>query len=242
MTRPTKLYSIALTSLLSFAVGNTCYADVELAPYTATYSSTVKGITAELKQSLEKTGEQQWALSNKVSIFLMGFEESSRFTVNQATVKPQAYEYKNQISRKRSSKLNFDWKASSVTDSLHPAPPVTLVAGVQDKLSFQVQLRLELMASKGAFDTKTYTMVDRNKLKTYQVKNLGEETITTPAGEFRAIKLEQRRPGRDKHTLIWLAKDWQYFLLRIERVDEGKSDYRIEVQKALIDGQRLKPT
>ncbi|MEE8058758.1 MAG: DUF3108 domain-containing protein [Pseudomonadales bacterium] len=221
------------------------FADSRLTPYHATYTTHFSGITADMEHSLKKLGNDQWLLRNYVSIMFMGFEEKARFVEHSGQLTPQTYQYRNKLSSKRNSTLTFNSDKSSVTDSTHSKTPLQLPAGALDKLSFQVQLRLDLMAQylldqQEPFAEKTYHLVDRTQYKTYNVKYLGEETIETPAGKFNTLKMERRRSGKDKHTLIWLAKDWDYFVLRIQRMKKGKSSYQVNLKHASINGKTIK--
>jgi Protein of unknown function (DUF3108) len=210
-----------------------------LQAYTATYSSTVRGIDATMQQSLKKTDTDQWQLHNEIALMFVGFEEQAQFRVTGKKLTPVNYDYSNSFSSKRESSLRFDWENNSVTDIRHSKTPLTIPEGALDKLGFQVQLRLDLLNSENGntFTEKTYTLVERKKLKHYIVTPLGEELINTSAGKFNAIKLQQRRQGKDKHTLIWLAKDWDYFVLRIQRIEEGKSRFQVDLSQATINGK-----
>lgn len=231
----------ALLVLQSALVGADSMPDysVSLAPHQAIYTSSAKGISAELKQTLKNLGSDHWQLHNRVSMLLAGFEEQASFSENNGTIVPSKYHYQNQLSRKRDSKLNFNWRNNTVTDSLHGNKPLTVPANALDKLSFQMQLRLDFLNQNTPFNEQSYLLVDKKRLKNYQIKYLGDEIIDTPAGTFNAIKLEQRRPGKDKSTLIWLARDWDYFILRIRRMDKAKTSYQVELKQATIDGRPI---
>ena len=151
---------------------------------------------------------------------------------------PLSYNYANQFSSKKNSQLVFNPEQQTVFDRLHSKEDLPLSKNSYDRLSFQAQLYLDVINS-AEFSHKTYHLVDRNELKTYEVSKLAEETIITPLGTFTAIKFKQHRPGKDEYTLIWLAKDRDYFLLRVQRIAEGKKEYQINLKSALIDGKML---
>ena len=191
-----------------------------------------------MKQTFQREDRDQWSLRNQVSIFFIGFEEIAKFKVTDSSVTPSRYEYKNKFSKKRNSRLIFHPQTNSVVDALHSDSILKLPEGALDKLSFQLQLRHDVAMLGDKFLQSEYHLVDRTKFKTYTVKNLGEEIIDTPAGRFNAIKLQQKRVDKDKHTLIWLAKELDYFVLRVERVENGESDFKIELKSLEVDGER----
>lgn len=211
-----------------------------LTPFTATYKASIKGLSATLTRTLSNKEDGLWQLQNNASIFLATIKESSLLKVNQHRVEPLSYNYKNPLSSKKNSALQFDWQMKNVRDTNdRSAKPLPLKNNSYDKLSFQMQLRMDLMQKGKAYNNKTYHLVDKNRLKTYNVERLGEEQVTTPAGKFTAVKLKQFRPGKNKHTLIWLAKDWQYIILKLERFEDGKSENSLELQEAVINGKPL---
>lgn len=212
---------------------------LELTPYQAVYGSNVGGIDAEMKQTLKNTDADLWQLHNAISFMFLGFEEQATFIATDGDTTAQTYRYSNKISSSRNSNLRFDWKNSSVLDREQEQQPLGIPAGAMDKLSFQVQLRMDLLREGENFKDKTYQLIDRNRIKTYTVSRLGEETITTSAGTFNAIKVKQQRPGKDRYTLIWLARDHDNFVLRIQRIDKGEADYQVDLKKAVIAGKLL---
>ncbi len=210
-----------------------------LKPYKAIYSTKVRGISAEMEQTLSKNDQQQWQVRSYASILFASVEERATFTEAEHQLTPLSYDYINKMSSKRNSELAFNPEQKTVIDRLHSKTPLKLPESSYDKISFQTQLMLDLLNTPD-FSQKTYHLVDRTKYKTYEVIKLGEEMINTPLGRFNAVKLEQRRPGKDKYTLLWLAKDWDYFLLRIVRIDEGEKEYQIDLKEGELDGQPIK--
>jgi hypothetical protein len=209
---------------------------LRLKAYEAVYTTMVSGFSADVKQSLSPISNNQWLLRNHVSILLAGFEEKAQFSESHGVITPLKYQYINKISKKRNSKLHFNPEKNNVIEQLFSKKPLALPEYALDKASFQAQLRLDL-DSQTNFTEKEYYLVDRTQYKTYTVRKLGEETITTALGKFTALKLEQRRPGKSKYTLIWLAKDWDYFLLRLQRFDRGSSHFSLDLKSATIGNQ-----
>ena len=236
--------SITISRILSalLLLAGTAIADTDtqitLKPYQAVYSTKVRGVSADMQQTLSKNDQQQWQVKSYASVLFADIEERATFTEADNQVIPLSYDYINQFSSKRNSKLVFNPEQQTVIDRLHSKEYLPLPENSYDRLSFQTQLHLDVI-NTADFTKKTYHLVDRSKLKTYEVSKLAEETIVTPLGTFTAIKFKQRRPGKDGHTLIWLAKDRDYFLLRVERIAEGKKEYQINLKSALIDGKTL---
>lgn len=213
-----------------------------LSPYHATYQSQIKGLEAQLQRSLKATKDQQWQLSNTVNVLFSGFSEQATFRVNGDHVQALTYQYINPISKKRSSELHFDWANKHVIDRKHPQPPLQIPAHAVDKLALQYQIRLDLQRKGQQFKHKEYTVIDRTRLKTYRVEVLGYEKLQTLAGAFNTIKLKQFRPGKNKHTFIWLATDYEYLILRIDAMDKGKRRDTLELKEAILAGKLINPS
>lgn len=212
---------------------------ISVSPYQAVYQSNVKGITAELQQRLQQTADGQWQLSNVVNILFTGFDELSQFTIANGQVHPTFYHYNNPMSKSRSSELHFDQQHQTVIDKDHPQAPLTLAPSSTDKLSAQLQIRLDLSRDGDNYQGKTYPIVDSTKLKTYHTELIGEETINVLAGTFQALKIKQFRKGKDKYQLIWFAKNHQYLILRLDVIDKGKLRDSLQLKQAIIDGQDI---
>ena len=229
--------------LLLSAVILTCqsqlFADTFPMPYQAVYSTSFSGISAKMNQSLEQTAPGQWQLQNHVSIAFVGFSEEAIFSTEGRVMTPQRYQYKNAMSTKRSSDLSFNNEQRTVVDSLHSIEPLPLREGALDKLSFQAQLRADLIGADGDFTEKTYALVDRTKYKIYTVKKLSDVILETPLGTFDAVKLEQRRAGKDRYTLIWTAKDLDHMILRIQRIDGDGDGPEVNLQSLIISGTKI---
>lgn len=214
--------------------------NVTLPSYSATYSATKSGISANLKQTLKPINHNQWRLHNETSILFFSFEEEAVFSIQDNRIKPLIYRYDNSTNSSRSSQLAFDWQKQTVFDQLHSKKPLQLQEPAWDKLSVQAQIRLDLLRQGDAYQKEEYQQIDRTKLKRYTITRLKDEVLNTQLGPFDTIKLEERRDGRDKYTLIWLAKNHDYMILRLQRIEDGEVEYQIDLSDATINGKPLK--
>lgn len=210
----------------------------KIRPYRAHYNIAYKGINSVLKRSLKQTNSVYWELNNSISLLLFGSTEQAIFKIQNDQIIPLAYKFDNDLNNKKNSKLTFNWRNSTVTETKRKLN-LTISPETRDVLSFQLQLRLDLLHSGDNFTDKTYTLIDKKRLKEYTVKFIGEETLTTPAGKFNAVKIEQRRVGKSDFTHIWLAKNMDYFLVKIERIEDNRATYTLEINDVKIDGVPL---
>ena len=73
-------------------------------------------------------------------------------------------------------------------------------------------------------------MCIRDRIKTYQIRNQGEETLSTPLGELRTVRINQYTPGKTRMTTFWVAPDRQFLLVRIAQEKDGKEELRMEIR------------
>jgi hypothetical protein len=231
----TSAFDAAINQTLAASTATTSQQAAELIPYQAEYQVSNGTLNATLKRQLKQSDEaNQWKVENTASIFMLGFEESAEFHANNNRITPINYRYHNQLRTKRNSELTFNWKDEVVSDPNHFETPLPIYTGLWDKISFQEQLRLDTI-SDASFTSKAYDILDTDKVKVYNVEKLGEEVISTSAGNFNTIKFKQSRAGKEEYTLIWLAKDWQHFVLRIDRIEDNKINYQLLFDKGSLN-------
>jgi hypothetical protein len=220
--------SLGLLTALLFTVNAQC-----LTPYQASYDANIDGWSTTLHRSLVQKNDGQWQLMNTASILFAGFGEQADFDY-QNRITPRHYFYDNKFSKKRSKRIVFDWdKQIAVTRKGKNSVTLELPEKAFDLLSYQQQLQ-EDISNNSNFDEQHYTIVDAGRFKHYRVKKLGEEWIDTPAGKFLTVKLEQTRQDKDRRTLIWMAKDWQYLIIKLQRFEGKESDQQILLIQATL--------
>ena len=211
----------------------------ELQPYTASYDAKISSLSPTLHRKLEKTGKNSWELSQNVSILFFEVKEKAQFDMDGYDAIAQSYS--NHETLGKNSELRFDWKNKTVTDKLHSKEPLTLPTSAWDELSLQVQIQSDFNKLGDAYSKKDYPKVHRTELRVLTVEKIGEERISTPAGDFNAIKLKRYRGDGKKHLLIWIAKDWDYLILRLQKIkSDGKIDYQLNLKQAEIAGNAVK--
>ncbi len=140
---------------------------------------------------------------------------------------PLHYFYNYQyFNRHRQLELLFNWRINKLVTYVNGLPwLMPLATGTQDKLSYELQLRQDLIAGKNNF---TYKVADGGKIKTYQFKIVGTEIITTPLGTFNTIKIIRLPMPEKENVTIWVAKQLNYQIVRVEKtrniIDHGVAE------------------
>ena len=145
--------------------------------------------------------------------------------------RPQVYRYERSGGRnEKAVELVFDWSQNTVTDKRSkPVWSTKISADTTDKLLYQLQLMLDLGEDTETLD---YTIADDGKIRHYQYRKIGEETLDLDSGAFKTIKLRQD-DGR-RSTTIWCAPAFNYLPVRIEHT--GKDGSRTQANVTRIKG------
>lgn len=153
--------------------------------------------------------------------------ERSVWQWNGSRIIPQTYLYHHFGGKKeRRVELNFDWQRGTVTNIVDNDPwTMKIPEGTLDKLIYQFAITLDLGNKPREL---IYPVADGGELKTYHFNVLGEETLRTPMGTFRAVKIH--RVGGKRPTTIWAAKELDYLGVRIEQQEDNGGRLLMELR------------
>lgn len=212
----------------------------DLHSFDATYETSYKFMSARGERKLDALPDGRWQMQNNARVLMVNVIERSSFKLVDGNVTSLTYDFINPLSEDRSLSLAFDWNENNATN-LGSKIKIPLAPNVYDKLSYQVQMQMDVCANPDKFAGKDYTLVDRNKLKTYRVELVGREVSKTPSGMLSTIHLKQFRPDKrdGKDTQIWLAADWQCLLVRLDQFDGGEM-ISLKLVKAKVNGADVK--
>ena len=252
------IFSIILTCTLPYA----CLADApnndtatsqapaeqinvkNLSPYSAKYEATWKAgwfpITVQATRTLQQTEDQLWQLSFEAYSSIADLSEITKFQIHNATIKPQSYRYKTTgflTKSKRSQEFNWAekklWLPKKDTWAEYELPE-----NLQDNLSYQEQIRLDLMSGLTKFH---YPIAYKNRLKHYYFEVVGETQLKSVQGAITAIQVKQTQlKSKKESTLLWYAKDFEYILLKLKKVKSNGDKSVILLKEAQLKNEILK--
>jgi hypothetical protein len=154
------------------------------------------GDTYSIKSQTRSEGALKVFFDDQISLESVG-------KIVAAGLRPASFSQQRASSTKHDTKATFDWD-KGIMRSVHegsvnevPLPPET-----QDRISVMYQFMNVAMGS-----TVTMNMSNGRKIERYTYRFVGEERVTTPAGEFSTVHYERvTAPGESKAE-FWLAKD-----------------------------------
>lgn len=204
--------------------------------YQATYKAKFNGLDITATHQLEQIKPGYYRETLKARNFLGKIDEEARFHVDaQQRVAPSEYTYERSLlGVSRSESQVFDWDKNQLTFTKDDETNIVPIEkGYQDMISHKVQMRRDLAAGEQKLD---YQVVSRGKLKNYTYEVTGEELLNTAVGDLHTVRLERVREDSDRSTILWLAKDWNYLLVKLEQVEDGDS-HLLQLTDASVGGQ-----
>jgi hypothetical protein len=244
LTRSNTLLLLLITVLLALLtiVALPAHAAAPLPDFTAHYSA-YKGSfrMARARVSLEHTGNQYIYTSFTEPAGLLALfrsdtiTERSTWIYHNDRIRPLEYHYVLKGGRSKDVRLDFRWDEHRVFNTVaghtwHMSIPDDAL----DKFSVQLAVMLDLRAKRRPLD---YDIADGGKLKHWSFTVLGNETVSTPAGVFDAVKLlRDRDPDNKRQTFMWCAPKLDYLLIKIEHIEKDGSRFHMSLDK--VDGIR----
>ena len=231
------LCPIALTGSLLFGAVATAADGLPVAPFQARYEVYASGFSVgEAVVTLTAAGPNGYRMNSDVrpnglvALLASGrIQEQASGEVYEGAIRPLQYERRLDAGKKSSHmQLRFDWLAGQV-EARHNADQATLplAPGMADPLSLQLLVMGDLQRDQVPAQ---YRLIDKTEIKTYQIRNQGEETLSTPLGELRTVRINQYTPGKTRMTTFWVAPDRQFLLVRIAQEKDGKEELRMEIR------------
>jgi len=219
-------------ALLWFAIFLPATAFAQLQPFAATYSATLDlliDLPVEARRTLTRSPSGVWYFSSEAKSAFASQSESSTLALEPHGWAPKNYKFARSVfGRKRQISISFDPERKSITTVAKQEPwTQPYEQGVQDKLSYQLQLREDLMAGKSDL---SYRIADGGKIKTYRFVRSGRETLTTPAGTFECERLQLQRSADQQQTILWMAPELDYLTVRLLRIDQSGREHFLNLK------------
>jgi hypothetical protein len=238
---------LTFVTLFAAAMPAAASASEYLAPYRAVY---------RVERDGEVGGRSEWTLSYEAANRRYRFVSSTKVEGPLAIVAPKPvvetadFEYENGAivpltfsyedgtrSGERSFRTTFDWtEGQAYTAARGYSTQVEIVAGVLDPVTVQMVLMRDL--AKEASNVQAdhvYRFVDGESVSTLSFSTGGREVVGSAQIETRRI--EQRREGSSRRTLLWLAPELEFLPIRIE-IQDGLTASVFTLESVEIEGKR----
>jgi hypothetical protein len=212
----------------------------ELKPFEASYTWNWHGMTVAVSSvKLEQQGDT-WVYSSKSSPRGIGRAFSERpvqrstLRVTEKGVQPLSYDADDGTpATKRDAHVKFDWqsgRASGVYEDVRVDMP--LQPGIQDDLSVQIALMVELLAGR---EPQQFQMIDKNTAREYHYVREAEESVTTALGRVDTIVYRAQKTGSPRATRFWCAPSRGYVPMRVEQKKGDDVQWSMAIQSMKRD-------
>lgn len=209
-------------------------------PFKARYSGNVvvplKPVDLSVKGTMELTlsdaGNSRYRLSSLVSGVIGTINSQAEGEFLKDSIHPQRYEQTTNTLKKSETHAVFNWQNKTI-DAWENDEQRTLqlTDGVVDPLSLYLLAMRHLQEGRKILQ---YTLLSSIRLKTYRVTQEGEETLPTPLGKLRTLRISSRRdkPGSEGDTTtFWFAPELGYLPVQMVRQEEGRETLRMTIQE-----------
>ncbi|MBS0579055.1 MAG: DUF3108 domain-containing protein [Proteobacteria bacterium] len=222
-------------ALLSGVLASGVVLGDELKPFQASYEWSWKGMTvAESTVKLEKSGNT-WTYTSKSeprglgNIFSERPKMISVLRVTGDEVQPQSYSATDGTSSdNRAVKLQYDWTNHRLTGTNEGYKiDMPLTPDVQDDASVQVALMVESLAGR---TPDKFSLLSKDKLRTYHYKREGAETLKTPFGDVPTVIFSSQADYSPRITRFWCAPDRGYVPMKVEQRKDNDVQWTMSIR------------
>jgi len=243
MARFLSIASLFVTSLFVTSLSIANYANAEpgknLVLFENSYTAKLMGFSVIATSRLTSLSDDNYEMLFKADSVVGSITETSqvRWNAVEQTVKPYHYSYKRaSLGKDKDSELSINWSTHTVTNLKNKKNfSFDSTTKMQDSLSYQLQMRQDLIAGKSKFE---YVIANGRKIKKYRFEIVEDEILNTPLGEVKTVKVKRTNASDDTVIHAWFAKDFQYLLVQLQQEENG-SAYTIYLSKAALNGKAI---
>lgn len=201
------------------------------------YGFTGAGIPFSISatRSLRAIGDNQWQTELSAKNFLGSIRETSTFHWLGCVPITTHYEYKRKgLGQSRSAQLTLAQQDATPNAVLTKEGKISrefdIASDTTDMLALPLAIQCRLQ-QRGDSAPLAFNVASEKRHETINFRIMGTEMVKTPAGQFKAIRVERQRNGNaSRNTLMWFAPEHNYALVRMKQED-GSSTYEMKLNK-----------
>ena len=222
--------AIALYGSASAAVASA----EELEPFEASYAWSWRGATVAVSTlRLDRGDGDTWVYSSSSGPRGLGYlypmrpKLRSTLRITDQGVQPLSFKAEG-AGDSHDADVTFDWSAGRATgDYEGTAVDLPLKPGIQDDLSVQIAMMLELLHGR---TPDRLWMIDRNSAREYRYQREGAQTIEPPLGRIDTIVYSSHHEGSPRVTRFWCAPSAGYLPMRVEQKRIDSVEWSMEIR------------
>ena len=202
--------------------------DIVLRPVDAHYRVLISGVPVGMEARIavqrHPVADSAFDILFAAEHALLHHEETSSFLWNRCQAKPYEYRYLSSgFGIRRGGQVLFDWPRllAAGTDDVYAIPEDTV-----DAISLAMMARCRLARGEETFE---FHVAEPQGLRLFRFRVVAREQLKTPAGTFDTIKVERLYDERGRRTYMWAAPALEYFMIRMEHIENPLLRGRIEL-------------
>ncbi|PCJ51130.1 MAG: hypothetical protein COA74_01335 [Gammaproteobacteria bacterium] len=179
-------------------------------------------------------GSIKYSYKTKASLFIFTDtrEETSLVQIKENTVIPSHYLFQRKgTGRDKKYEWTYDLDKNTAVD-LKKAKQINIEfpQRIQDKLSYQLQLQLDLIKDPTKKEYSFPVISTGGSIKDYSFTNEGEEELVLPYGTIKTIKLKREVVDKEKITYAWFAPELNYLMVKLYQIKDGKPQFTADLK------------
>ena len=164
-------------------------------------------------------------------IFSQTRSETSILKVHDNKVLPLSYQYDREGTGKDKHYLWHYNAGKSLAEDIQRKKKHTVdfSNNLQDKLSYHLQHRLNLIADAQQ-KTYTYSVINTSgSIKDYVYQYDGEEELIIPYGLVKTIRFKREVKDKERITYAWFAPELDYLLVKLYQTKAGSEQFEAQL-------------
>jgi hypothetical protein len=164
-------------------------------------------------------------------------KETSQFVLRGAQFVPTSYQYRQSVSvKKKTRDIQFDWNKNLVQENDGKnRSSYALQPGTLDRHVVVLKIAEDLKAKVAAL---SYPVAYKGQIEVWKFANKGVEKITTPMGNFDAIRIDRVREGSDRTTISWHAEKYSFLPIQISQTEPDGETMEMRLKSMQITPAR----
>lgn len=166
---------------------------------------------------------------------LLGGKAGEISTWELVSGRPQSvrYQYEQEVAfSNRKREAHFNYETSRVYGvNKGDAWDLRLEDGANDRLLANFLLIADVANGK---QEMSYNVAERGRYKEYRFTRTDTESISTPLGDFQAVRVERQHSDPKRKTISWHAPEYAYLPIRIVHIDDDET-LQLDIESVSFD-------
>jgi hypothetical protein len=213
------------------------------AQYTVLHKSDPVGTAIrQLSYQADGTINYHYETHVKWLIFSQTRSETSILTIDNNRVTPQHYTY---IREGTGKDKRYEWRYNaqeSIAEDVERKRKhsIDFSNNVQDKLSYHLQHRLNLIADAQQKNYVYPVISTSGSIKDYAYQYDGIEELVLPYGLVKTIRFKREVKEKERITYAWFAPELDYILVKLYQTKAGNGQFEAQLSALTIEDKVTK--